>query len=390
MLDKVRLLRARGHDVLDLGGGEPDFDTPRHVSTAAVAAIGMGRTHYTPSRGEPELLTAIAEKLAKDNGILVDASTDVIATPSAKHALFSALLAVLDPGDEVIVPTPSWVSYSAMAGLVGARASSAPLSATNGFRLDPEILERALSSRTRAVLVNTPNNPTGRVLEEEEVAALVSFADRHDLFIISDEIYEKISYVDRPHVSPASLPGGAERTLTVNGFSKAYAMTGWRLGYVAGPTEVVSDLLKVQQHTVGCAGSFIQVGGIAALTGAQSPVSEMTAEYSARRDFVVDALNKMPGISCTHPDGALYVFPKILDTDLGDASEFAGWLLDAARVAVTPGSAFGPGGEGHVRLSFANSREVLTEAMFRMSAALNSARRRPPASPPVADDPGPS
>jgi aspartate aminotransferase len=373
VLDQVRHLRAQGADILDLGGGEPDFGTPDHIAAQAIAAINEGFTHYTPSRGNPELLAAVSEKLAKDNGVLADPATEIIVTPSAKHALYSAVLTVLDPGDEIIVPTPSWVSYAAMAHLAGARPVFAELSAHNGFRLSRPALEAAVTGRTRAVLVNTPNNPTGRLLDADEVAALVEFARDHDLFIISDEIYEKINYSGRPHISPASFPEARCRTLTVNGFSKAYAMTGWRLGYIAGPAEVIGEVLKVQQHSVGCAGSFVQRGGLAALNGPQAPIEEMTAQYAARRDRIVAGLNRLPGVHCAAPDGALYVFPDIRGAARGGCEQFTSWLLTQAGVAVTPGSAFGPGLEGHIRLSFATSPQVIDEALHRMATALTAA-----------------
>jgi aspartate aminotransferase len=374
VLDMVRALRAQGVDVLDLGGGEPDFDTPEHVAAEAIAAIEDGFTHYTPSRGLPELLDAIAEKLNKENGLLVDPATDVIVTPSAKHALYSSMLTILNAGDEIVIPTPSWVSYAAMAHLAGARPKFVELRSADGFQLTRPALEQALTKRSRAILVNTPNNPTGHLIGHDEMAAVVSFACDHDLFIISDEIYERINHVGERHVSPAALPGGAERTLTVNGFSKGFAMTGWRLGYVAGPTDVIGEVLKVQQHTVGCAGSFVQRGGVVALTGPQEPINDMVAEYTARRDLMVDGLNRLPGVSCASPDGALYAFPDIRATGLGDSAAFTTWLLANAGVAVTPGSAFGPGGEGHVRLSFATSPDVIQQALDRMATALAAVR----------------
>jgi aspartate aminotransferase len=373
ILDLVRQLRSQGADILDLGGGEPDFGTPGHIAAEAVTAIRDGFTHYTPSRGTPDLLAAVAEKLAKDNGVQADPATDIIITPSAKHALFSAVLTVLDPGDEIIIPTPSWVSYGAMVHLAGGRPAFAPLDPADDFRLTRAALEAALTTRTRAVLINTPNNPTGRLLDEQEAAVLVDFAEEHDLFVISDEIYEKINYTGRPHVSPGALRGAGDRTLTVNGFSKAYAMTGWRLGYLAGPADVISEVLKVQQHSVGCAGSFVQRGGTAALTGTQEPIAAMAAQYALRRDRMVAALNRLPGVSCAAPDGALYVFPDIRATGRGDSAAFASWLLTEAGVAVTPGAAFGPGGEGHIRLSFATSTEIIDDALRRMAAALGSA-----------------
>ncbi|WP_441250132.1 pyridoxal phosphate-dependent aminotransferase [Kitasatospora sp. McL0602] len=372
LLDLVQTMRAEGLPVLDLGGGEPDFDTAEHIAAEAADAVRAGFTHYTPSRGLPELRTAIAEKLARDNGIEVDPRTEIIVTPSAKHALFISLLAILDPLDEIIVPTPSWVSYTSMAHLAGAVTVQAELSPDNGFRLTRELLERHVSPRTKAILVNSPNNPTGRTLSREEAEAVAAVAIEHDLFIVADEIYELIRYDGHEHISLASLPGCAERTLTVNGFSKGYAMTGWRLGWVSGPAEVIAQVLKAQEHTVGCSGSFVQRGGVAALTGPQEHVQEMVEEYSARRKLIVDGLNSLPGVTCSTPEGAFYAFADIRGTGFGSSAEFSEWMLREAGVALTPGSAFGPGGEGHVRLAFANSRTVIEEAIGKMAAALAS------------------
>jgi aspartate aminotransferase len=373
ILDLVQDLRGRGMNVLDLGGGEPDFPTPAHIGAAGITAIDAGDTHYTASRGRPALLTAIAEKLARDNGIYVEPGTGIIATPSAKHALFITLMTLLDSGDEIIIPTPSWVSYKSMAQLAGANPIELPLSSENNFTLTRECLETRLTPRTRAILLNTPNNPTGRMLKPDEAEAIADFAERHDLIIVADEIYEKIVYGDARHISIASLPQAANRTLTINGFSKAYAMTGWRLGYVAGPADLIEQILKVQQHTVGCAGSFVQSGGEAALKGNQQPISDMVDIYATRRRLIVDGLNAIPGIRCTEPDGAFYAFPNIRQTGLGNSTEFTTWLLQNAGVAVTPGSAFGPGGEGHIRLSFATTAEVITDAVERIRQAVLSA-----------------
>ncbi|MEU2059711.1 pyridoxal phosphate-dependent aminotransferase [Streptomyces sp. NPDC013455] len=370
VLERVHAMRAEGIDVLDLGGGEPDFDTPAHVVEAASAALHAGHTHYAPSRGLPELLTAISEKLERENGIVARRDKEIIVTPSAKHALFISLMALLEPGDEVVIPTPSWVSYASMAHLIGAVPVSAPLDPGTGFRITREALERHVTPRSRVLLLNTPNNPTGRALSREEAEVVSAFVQEHDLLVIADEIYEKIIYDGTRHVSLASLPGCAERTLTVNGFSKAHAMTGWRLGYVAGPDDLVREVLKAQQHSVGCAGTFIQHGGLAALTGPQDEVTAMTREYAARRDLIVAGLNRLPGVECARPEGSFYVFPDIRGTGFATSAEFAAWLLDEARVAVTPGSAFGPGGEGHVRLSYATSRDVIDQALDRMGDAL--------------------
>ncbi|MER6563750.1 pyridoxal phosphate-dependent aminotransferase [Streptomyces sp. NPDC001027] len=370
VFDMVARMRAQGLEVVDLGGGEPDFDTPGHVVDEAVGALRDGFTHYTPSRGLPALLRAVAAKLAEDNGVVVDAATDVVVTPSAKHALFAALVTVLDPGDELLVPTPSWVSYTEMARLIGARPVQVALDGADGFRITAQVLERHVSARTKALLVNSPNNPTGRSLTAEEAALIARFAQEHDILLISDEIYEKILYGGRRHVSLAAQPDCAERTITVNGFSKGYAMTGWRLGYAAGPTDLMAQLVKVQQHTVGCTASFVQRGGLAALSGSQKPVAWMAAQYAARRDLVVRGLNSLPGVSCSPPDGAFYAFADVRGTGFADSAAFARWLLREAAVAVMPGSAFGPGGEGFVRLSFAASPETLQTALDRMARAL--------------------
>ncbi|MFC5719740.1 pyridoxal phosphate-dependent aminotransferase [Streptomyces gamaensis] len=369
ILDLAAELRAQGESVIDLGGGEPDFATPDHITAEAKDALGTGFTHYTPSRGLPELLEAISDKLLKDNGLQVNPAQQLIVTPSAKHALFISVMTLLGPGDELLVPTPSWVSYTAMAHLAGARPVFAPMAAADRFRITREALEAYITPNTRAILINNPNNPTGNVLTPEEAEAIAGSAADHDLFVIADEIYEKVRFRGE-HISLATLPGMAERTVTVNGFSKGYAMTGWRLGYVAAPQDVSAEMLKVQQHTVGCAGSFVQRGGLAALTGPEQDIERMTAAYAARRDLLVDGLNQVPGLVCARPDAALYVLCDVTGTGFPDAASFTAWLLREAKVAVTPGPAFGPGGEGLVRLSFASAPQVLQEAVDRISAAM--------------------
>jgi aspartate aminotransferase len=365
--DKVKALRANGVDILDVGGGDPDFGTAEHVSGEAIAALHAGFTHYTPSRGVPELLRAISGKLWRDNGITADPSRDVIVTPSSKHALFIALMAILDPGDEVLIPSPSWVSYQSMAHIAGARPVPVELRAEDGFALSYDRLLANTTARTKAIVINTPNNPTGHVLRPAEADAIAALAVERDLVIVTDEIYEKMIYRGGTHISMAAWPGCADRTLTVNGFSKAYAMPGWRLGYVAGPADIIAAMLAVHQHTVACAGSFVQRGGVAALNGPQDAVRHMVSEYSARADIVVRGLDELPGVTCHAPDGTFYAFADIRETGVGDSARFAESLLERAAVAVTPGSAFGPGGEGYVRLSFATSVDVLRQVLARMA-----------------------
>ena len=284
------------------------------------------------------------------------------------------MVTLLDPGDEILIPSPGWVSYDAMARLAGATPVPVALDGCDGFRLTREALERHVTPRTKAVLVNSPNNPTGRMLDAEVGAALAEFTDRHDLFVISDEIYEKIRYGDVPHRSPAALPGLAERTLLVNGFSKAYAMTGWRLGYVAGPTRVIAQMLKVQQHS-RAAPALRAARRRGRADRAAAARRRDGRGVPRRRDLLVRGLDALPGVSCPRPQGGFYVFPDITGTGCASSADFAHRLLTDAAVAVVPGTAFGPGGEGHVRLSFATSQERIGEALRRMADAF--ARFRP-------------
>jgi aspartate aminotransferase len=369
--DVVTELRAAGRTIVDLAKGEPDLPTPAAVTEAAVTALRAGSTRYTVARGLPELRAAIAKKLAVDNGIQVDPADGIVVTPSAKHALFVAMTTILDPGDEIIVPSPGWVSYRAMARLIGAHAVPAELSGADGFRLDKDVLAKSLTSRTKAVLVNSPNNPTGRMLTAEETDAVAEFAVEHDLFLVTDEIYETIRFGGE-HRSLGARPDCADRTLTVNGLSKSHAMTGWRLGYLTGPPDLMAVAVKVCEHTVSCATSFVQHAAVVALTDARDDVRVMVDEYARRRDLVVSALDGLAGISCPAPDGTFYAFPDIRAAGRGGSAEFAEWLLRDAGVAMVPGPAFGPGGEGHMRLSFAVPTDVLTGALDRIRSALSA------------------
>ncbi|MBU2897041.1 pyridoxal phosphate-dependent aminotransferase [Vibrio hepatarius] len=372
ILDRVRFLKSEGNDILDFGGGEPNFSTPENICNKAIEYILDGDTHYTPSRGKKELLDSISKKLFEENQVQVNPDKEVIVTPSAKHALFITLMAALDSDDEIIIPTPSWVSYQEMARMVGAVPVSLPLSQSNKFKITLDGLEEKYSEKTKAILINNPNNPMGKMLTEKEIDDIISFSVDKNIILIVDEIYEKVIYDDHQHFSVAAFPGAIERTITINGFSKAYAMTGWRLGYVVGPEAMISEILKIQQHTVGCAGSFVQQAGIEALNGDQTKIHEMLEEYQARRKLIVEGLNEIPGIKCDYPDGALYVFANIEGVQIGNSAEFSHWLLNTAGVAVTPGIAFGEGGEGYVRLSFATSRDVISQALERIRLAIEA------------------
>ncbi|ODL96620.1 hypothetical protein AXH23_02955 [Acinetobacter pittii] len=372
ILDKARELKLQELDILDLSGGEPDFNTPNHIIRAAVDAMQSGNTHYTPSKGDPKLLEAISKKLKKDNEIIVDPKTEIIITPSAKHALFIAILTIVDEGDEVIIPTPSWVSYKSMVNIAGGIPVELPLG--KNYRITIEDLEKKVSNNTKAIIINTPNNPTGHVLDKEEANVIATFAKKHDLLIITDEIYEKIVYENKSNFSIASLQHAYERTLTINGFSKAYAMTGWRLGYIAGPKDIIKEVLKFQQHTVGCAGSFIQTGGAEALLSDQSYIDDMVKSYEFRKNFIVENLNSIEGIYCPSPEGAFYVCPSIKSLNFGNSFEFSKWLLETALVAVTPGTAFSNSKDANdfIRLSFATDIETLKKAMARIRNAVES------------------
>ncbi len=367
--DRVKAMRAQGTTVLDMGAGDTNFDTPGHVTAAAADALAAGFTHYTASRGVAELRTAISEKLLRDNGITADPATEILVTPSAKHALFTAMMAILDPGDELLIPSPTWSSYDPMARLAGAIPVPVELSARSGFTITRADLERHVTDRTKALVLNTPNNPTGRVLTTAEADAIAAFAVDRDLLIITDEIYEKIIF-GAGNISMASRPDCAERTVTTNGFSKSYAMTGWRLGYAAGPADIVTAMLAIHQHTVACAGSFVQSGGLAALTGPQDTPRAMCQEYEARARLLVNGLNALPGITCRLPEGTFFAFPDIRGTGFADSAAFADQLLAETAVALTPGSAFGPGGEGHVRINLSVSRDAIEEFLARMASFL--------------------
>ena len=367
--DRARQLKAQGIDVSDLGGGDPDFITPEHIRAAATEAMNAGDTHYVASAGIPSLRKAIADKLRADNGIEVDPSGGVIVTPGGKQALFEAALAFVEPGVDVMIPEPAWVSYGPMVELAGGTAVPVSLNPDDNWRLTLEALSEAWTPETRVLLINSPNNPTGRVFDEAELAAIATFAQEHDLLVFSDEMYEKILYEGQRHTSIATLPGMAERTLVFNGLSKAYAMTGWRLGYVAGPQPFMQQIEKVHSHSVTCATSFVQKAGVVALNGPQEFISQMVAAWDRRRRNLAERLNAVNGVSCPLVEGAFYAFADIRGTGM-TSTQAADLFLQEAHVAVTPGVAFGAAGEGHIRLSFATSDDLLEDAADRIGRVL--------------------
>jgi len=353
--NKAKKMQREGIDVISLSIGEPDFDTPRHITDACIDALRRGETHYAPSDGIPELLSAISEKITKENGFAC-APDQVIVTCGAKDAIYEGMEAVLDPGDEVILPTPAWVSYEPCVQMAGGKTVFHPVNQKT-FQLDDSILEK-VTNKTKMISINSPSNPSGAVFDKKSMKLVADLCEDHDLYAMSDEIYEKLIY-KKEHISLASIGDMAQRTITINGFSKAYAMTGWRLGYAAAPKTIIKAMSKVQQHSVSQATTFAMWGAVAALKGDQKCVEEMRSEFDKRRKFVTAELGKM-GYTCAPADGAFYAFVKVM----GDDNKIATEWLEKGHVAATPGSSFYA--PGWIRLSYAASMDRLREAMDRI------------------------
>lgn len=351
-LDVIKRLEKSGINVISLSTGEPDFPTPEHICQAALKAMREGKTHYTPSAGIPELREAIARKLREENGIDAKPS-NVIVTPGAKHAIYEACASLLDRGDEAILFDPAWISFPACV-----RLCEASIRWVSGV----EELEDAIGDRTRLIVINSPNNPSGRMMGRDELEQIAEVARRKNVYVLSDEIYEKIVY-EKEHISIASLDGMADRTIVINGFSKTYAMTGWRIGYAYAPPDVIRRMNIIQQHTVTCAPSFVQYASLAAMEGPQDCVRQMVDEFRRRRNVLVDGLRAM-GFECEKPDGAFYLWLNV--SGYGGGERFAGELLEKAGVAVTSGTDFGPSGKDYIRISYAASMERIEEALGRI------------------------
>ncbi|HSL77165.1 MAG TPA: pyridoxal phosphate-dependent aminotransferase [Candidatus Limnocylindrales bacterium] len=361
---RARALEAQGRPMIHLQIGEPDFDTPAHVREAAKQALDEGATHYAPFPGIPELRTAIAEDVTRRKGFDADPS-QVFVTVGGKGVMLYAILGLIDPGDEVIVPDPGYPIYESLTRFVGATPVPIPIRMEHEFRLDVEELASLITPRTRLLIINSPANPTGGVLTRSDLERVAELAQEHDLWVMTDEIYGRILYDGAEHISIASLAGMADRTIVLDGFSKTFAMTGWRLGYAVVPESLKEVYGELVINTISCAPTFAQVGAVAALTGPQDDVDAMVVEFKARRDLVVQGLNEINGIRCATPLGAFYAFPDISGTGLSGA-EFAERLLTEADVCVLAGTAFGGIGGEHIRISYANSRENLTEALNRI------------------------
>lgn len=361
---------ARGmENVISFAIGEPDFTTPGEIIQAGIKTLEAGETHYTPNAGLPSLLEAVADNY-KARGFEYEPS-EVIITAGAMEALFLSMLAILDPGDEVIISNPYWTNYYGMILQVGAKPVLVNAYEKDGFMFDAEELRKAVNAKTKAILINSPANPTGGVASRKTLQDIAALAKEKDIFIISDEIYKHIIYTGEEYVSIASFAGMKERTIIIDGFSKAYAMTGWRIGYAAGPETVIKTMIKLQENVVSCVSAVAQNAAVAALTGSQKPVADMAAQYAKRRRLIIDGLNQMDKISCIEPKGAFYAFPNITKTGL-TSEEFAMRLLNEKQVIVVPGNGFGPGGEGFIRVSYATSEENIRIGLKRMKEFVES------------------
>ncbi|AVH64737.1 pyridoxal phosphate-dependent aminotransferase [Nostoc sp. 'Peltigera membranacea cyanobiont' N6] len=366
---KAKALKAEGIDVCSFSAGEPDFDTPAHIKAAAVKALDEGKTKYGAAAGEPKLREAIAHKLKIDNGLDYK-SENVIVTNGGKHSLYNLMVALIDPGDEVIIPAPYWLSYPEMVTLVGGVPVIVHTDATTGYKITPEQLRKAIAPKTKLFILNSPSNPTGMVYTPDEIKALAQVVVDADIFVVSDEIYEKILYDGAEHISIGSL--GKEifdRTLISNGFAKAYSMTGWRLGYLAGPVEIIKAASTIQGHSTSNVCTFAQYGAIAALQSSQDCVEEMRQAFAKRRQVMLDRLNAIPGLSTAKPDGAFYLFPDISKTGL-KSLEFCDALLGEHQVAVIPGIAFGA--DDNIRLSYATDMATIEKGMDRLEKFVKS------------------
>ncbi|HET9853089.1 MAG TPA: pyridoxal phosphate-dependent aminotransferase [Candidatus Limnocylindrales bacterium] len=361
---RARALEATGRSIVYLQIGEPDFDTPANVREAAKRALDAGMTHYPPYAGLPDLRAAIAEDTTARRGFTAKPE-NVFVTVGGKGVMVYAIMALVDPGDEVIVPDPGYPIYESITRFVGGTPVPIPIRQANDFRMDIDELASLVTPRTKLLVINSPANPTGGVLTREDMERIAELAQRHDLVVLSDEIYGRILYEGAEHVSIASLDGMAERTVTLDGFSKTYAMTGWRMGYAIVPDWLVKAYSQLIINTISGVTAFAQAGAIEALRGPQDEVEAMVREFHARRDLIVDGLNEIPGFDCLQPQGAFYVFPDVSETGMSGA-ELADRLLHEAGVCVLAGTAFGGIGDTHIRISYANSRENLTEALARI------------------------
>jgi aspartate aminotransferase len=362
---RARALEAQGRPIIHLQIGEPDFDTPANAREAAKRALDEGATHYAPYPGIPQLREAIADDATARKGFAVTPDR-VFVTVGGKGVMLYAILGLVDPGDEVLVPDPGYPIYESLTRFVGGTPVPVPIRMEHDFRIDLDELRSLVTPRTRLLVINSPANPTGGVLTRSDLEAIAELAIRHDLWVLADEIYGRILYDGEEHVSIASLPGMAERTIVLDGFSKTFAMTGWRLGYAIVPDSLIPTYSQLVINTISCAPTFAQIGAVEAIRGPQGPMAEMVEEFRARRDLVVNGLNAISGVECLSPKGAFYVFPDISGTGLS-GKQFADRLLLESDVCVLAGTSFGGIGTDHIRISYANSRPNLMRALERIA-----------------------
>lgn len=374
--NKVKQMKKAGIEVIGLGAGEPDFDTPGHIKSAAIDSLNKGFTKYTPTSGIDELKEAILEKLKKDNGLIYD-KNQVVVGCGAKHILYNTVHAVCNPKDEVIIIKPYWTSYPEIVKLAGGIPVLVDTEEKNGFIPKPQKISKVITKKTKAIIVNSPNNPTGSVYQRDVLKKIAAIAARKDILVITDEVYEKIIYAENKHISIASINEEIKkRTITINAVSKTYAMTGWRIGFAAGPLEIISAMKRIQDHSTSGPASFSQKAALAALAGPQKETRKMTEEFSRRRDFIITRCRKISGISFVPPQGAFYLFINISDTfgkvigeiTINNSTDFANVLLDEADVAVVPGIAFGS--DNYIRITFAAAPKEIAEGLDRIEKFL--------------------
>ncbi len=370
MFDAAQKLEKQGRKIIHLEIGRPDFNTPEHIVEAAIDALRAGKHHYSPNAGIPELCQAISDKFSSEYNLEYNPQNEVVVSNGVAEGVYVAIHALLNPGDEILIPDPRWLSYDVDAITNFVIPVGYTLLEDSGFQPDPEEIEEKITGRTKMILVASPSNPTGGVTRKDVLERIAELAIKHDLLVLSDEIYEKIVYPPAEHASIATFQDMRERTILLNGFSKFYSMTGWRLGYVLGPSELVNPILRYHQYMITSTNTFAQWGAVTALKGSQEPSHAMVGEFQKRRDYMYEAINKIQGFRCPKPDGAFYLFPSIKETGM-DGFRMAEMLLEKAGVATVAGECFGKKGAGHIRISYSNSLDNLKAAVEKIESVMS-------------------
>ncbi len=371
VFDRARELEKQGKNIIHLEIGRPDFNTPNHIVEAAIEALKNGKHHYCPNAGVPELRQAIVEKIQEEYNLEYNPNSEVIVTNGVAEGVYLAINALLNPGDQILIPDPAWLNYQQVTLSNYVEPVPYELIGENGFQPDPDDIEKRITPRTRAILLLSPSNPTGSVLNPNMVEKITAIAEKYDLLILSDEIYQKIIFPPAIHVSSATLPGMRDRTLILDGFSKYYSMTGWRMGYVLGPEKLINPMLRYHQYMITSVNTFAQWGAIKALKGDQNPSENMVEEFNRRCDYIYDAVNRIPGFQCAKPEGAFYIFPNIQETGM-DGFQLSQVLLEKAGVATVAGECFGKYGAGHIRISYSNSMDNLIKAVTNIKEVIGA------------------